>query len=56
MSSKIVGGSQKGGFQNGGFVECSLDPQNRNERTKNGRMDPKNRNEGTKKERRQKPE
>ena len=51
----LCGSSQKGGFQKGGFGGCSLDPQNRNEGTKNGMTAPKNgtrvpkRNDGTKK-------
>ena len=44
----LVGGSQKCGFQKGGFGGCSLDPQNRNEGGKNGSTVPKNQNKGTK--------
>ena len=54
LLSQNFGGSQKGGFSKRGSGRCSLDPQNRNEGTKNGTTVPeigtrytKNRNEGT---------
>ena len=56
-----IGGSQRGGFQKGGFGGCSWPQKHRNEGTKTGTrvqkpvfLDPKNWNEGIKKERRYK--